>query len=178
MASAIVYFSRAGSNWVNDGVANIEVGNTKLLSKYIQKQIGGDLFEIKTKKTYTDEYYKATEEAKEELENNFFPELIEYPDLNKYETIYIGHPIWWSTFPMAVAEFLRKSNLSGKTIIPFCTHEGSGVANSDRDMVKYSPKNNIAKYFEIRGYKCQNIEGDTKTQDNINQWLDRNKHSN
>ena len=68
MASAIVYFSRAGNNWVNDGVANIEVGNTKLLSRYIQKQIGGDLFEIKTKKTYTDEYYKATEEAKEEFE--------------------------------------------------------------------------------------------------------------
>lgn len=175
MKSIIVYFSRAGSNWVNDKVDNIKTGNTKLLSQYIQKRIGGDLFEIKTKKQYTDEYYKATEEAKDELNSVFFPELIEYPDIRGYDTIYIGHPIWWDTFPMAVAEFLRKNNFSGKKIIPFCTHEGSGVANSEKDISRYTSNSNICSYFEIRGYKCQNIIEDKKTQKEIDDWLKKNQ---
>ena len=178
MTNAVVYFSRAGSNWVNDNVTNIEIGNTKLLAEYIQKKIGGDLFEIKTKKTYTDEYYKATEEAKEELNSNFFPELLEYPDLNKYDAIYIGHPIWWGTFPMAIAECLRKNNFSGKKIIPFCTHEGSGIANSANDMRTYVPQGDIVNYFEIRGYRCQKIEEDKEIQEEIDKWLKEINQSN
>ena len=175
MSSVIVYFSRAGSNWVEDGVKNIEVGNCELLAKFIQKQTNADIFKIEQKKQYTDEYYKATEEAKEDLKNNNFLELKNLPDVSKYDTIYLGYPIWWSTFPMAIATFLKNSNLSGKTILPFCSHEGSGIADSAKDLQKYCPNSIIKDCFEIRGYKCQNIDNDKDVQNSIIEWIKNNK---
>ena len=175
MSNIVIYFSRAGSNWVEDGVKNIDIGNCKLLAKYIQKKIGSDIFEIKSKKVYTNEYYKATEEAKQELNNNERPELIEYPNLDKYDTIYLVYPIWWSTCPMAVFSLLEKEDFTNKTIIPFCTHEGSGIANSVNDIKKYSKCLNVKDAFETRGYKCQNINNDENLKQAINKFIENNQ---
>ena len=175
MTSIVIYFSRAGSNWVKDGVGHLDVGNTELLAKYIQKKTGSDIFKIETTKQYPDDYYQATEVAKEELQNGFRPKLIKYPDnLEKYDKIYLGHPIWWSTFPTAVFTLLEKCNLDGKMIIPFCTHEGSGIANSDRDLKQICGNSKIKSYFEIRGYMCQEIDTNANLQNKINAWIEKN----
>ena len=175
MSNLIVYFSRAGSNWVEDGVKNIDIGNCELLAKFIQKQTNADIFKLEQKKQYTNDYYKATEEAKEDLKNNNFIELKSQPDTSKYDTIYLGYPIWWNTLPMAVATFLKNNNLSGKTIIPFCSHEGSGIADSLKDLQKYCPKAAIKECFETRGYRCQNIEKDRDLQNSIINWINNYK---
>ncbi len=175
MTSIVIYFSRAGSNWVKDGVGHLDVGNTKLLAKYIQKKTGCDIFKIETTKQYPDDYYQATEVAKEELQNGFRPKLIKYPDnLEKYDKIYLGHPIWWSTFPTAVFTLLENCNLDGKMIIPFCTHEGSRIANSDRDLRQICGNAKIKSYFETRGYMCQEIDTNANLQNKINTWIEKN----
>ena len=174
MSSIVVYFSRNGSNWVDDKVDNLEVGNCEILAKYIQKQINADIFKIETKKQYTNEYYKATEEAKEELQNNARPELLSYPEnFEKYNTIYLIYPIWWGTCPMAVFSFLEKYDFSNKTIFPFCTHEGSGISNSVSDIKKYAQNAKIKNAFEVRGYKCQNLDKDVNLQAQIKDFLNQ-----
>ena len=176
MSAIVVYFSRAGSNWVKDGVKELSVGNNEILAKYVQKQIGADIFKIETKRQYTNEYYKATEEAKEELKQNARPELVEYPEnLDKYNTIYLVYPIWWSTCPMAVLTFLEKYNLEGKTIVPLCSHEESGVANSVEDIKKSAKGAIVKEAYETRGYRCQNLENDKEIQDEIDKFLQKNK---
>jgi len=159
MSSLVVYFSRAGSNWVKDGVANIDKGNTEILAEYIAKKVNADVFKIQTNQVYTNDYRKCTEEAQEELNNNFRPEILDCPEnLDKYDTIYIGYPIWWGTFPTAVFAFLEKFNWKDKTIYPFCTHEGSGLSNSVNDLKTICKDATIKSFFETRGYTCQNFE--------------------
>lgn len=171
MNSIVVYFSRAGSNWVNDKVANLDIGNGEFIAKYVQKITKSDIFRIKTKHEYTNDYNTATREAKAELEENARPELIEYPEnLSKYDTIYLIYPIWWDTCPMAVMTFLEHYDLTNKTIIPLCSHEGSGIANSVKDIKKHT-KAFVKEAYDTRGYKCQNLDKDTKMQTEINNFL-------
>ena len=159
MSNLIVYFSRAGSNWVEDGVKNIEIGNTKLLATLLKNKIDCDIFEIRTKKVYPEEYYACTEEAKNEVKNNIFPDVLNAPEnLDKYDTIYIGHPIWWDNIPNVMIGFLKKYNWQGKTIYHFCTHEGSGAANSPKTLENICKGAVIKPYFETRGYMCQDMD--------------------
>ena len=175
MKSIVIYFSRAGSNWVNDKVANLETGNGEFLAKYVQKITKSDIFQIKTKRKYTNNYHTATKEAKVELEENARPELIEYPEnLSDYEKIYLIYPIWWDTCPMAIVTFLENYDLTNKTIIPLCSHEGSGVANSVKDIRKHTNAS-VREAYETRGYKCQNLNQDTKMQTEINNFLAVNR---
>ena len=174
MNAIVVYFSRAGSNWVEDNVANLKVGNNEIVANYIHSKVGGDLFKIETSRKYTDEYYKATEEAKEEKNNQERPEVLNLPEnLDKYDTIYLCYPIWWGTCPMAVFTFLEHYDFASKTIIPFCSHEGSGKSESVDDIKKTCPNAIIKDYFETRGYKCQTLIKDNVLQNEINNWLEK-----
>ncbi len=173
--SIIVYFSRAGSNWVNDKVENLKIGNGEILAKYIQKKTSADLFKIETKHKYTDEYYTATKEAKEELLSNKIPELIKYPDnIDEYDKIYLIYPIWWDTCPMAIMSILKKYDFTNKIIVPICSHEGSGIANSISD-IKKNTNAIIKNAFETRGYRCQNINNDKELQVELDNFLEKNK---
>ena len=127
----VAYFSRADEN--TGGVGYIEKGNTKILAEMIAERTHGDIFEIKTVKPYPKEYRPATEAAKQEKEEHARPEIVgELPDLSKYDVVFLGYPIWWSDLPMPVYTFLDGENFAGKTILPFCTHEGSGLSGTDR----------------------------------------------
>lgn len=96
---------------------------------------GGDLFEIRTVKEYPENYTECTKEAMRECKAKERPELEEYPDsLDEYGTVYLGYPNWWGTMPMAVFTFLEHFDLSGKTVLPFCTNEGSGMGSSESDL--------------------------------------------
>ena len=160
----IAYYSRKGNNYLNGSIVYLEVGNTEVVAKIIQEKTGGDLFEIDTIKTYPEDYTETTNVAMEEKRKNARPELIRVVDqMDLYDVIYLGYPNWWGTFPMAVFTFLESYDFSGKTIIPFCTHEGSGLGNSERDIRKLCPNANVLPGIAIRGGSAKNAGNSVKS---------------
>jgi len=148
----IAYYSRKGQNYKNGDIVNLPIGNTEVIAKKIQGFVGGDLFHIDTLKPYPLDYTETTEVAKVELRQKARPELTgTIKNMNDYDVIYLGYPNWWNTFPMAVFTFLESYDFSGKTIIPFCTHEGSGMGNSERDIKKLCPKTSVLSGIAVRG---------------------------
>lgn len=148
----IAYYSRRGQNYVAGSIKNLPVGNTEVVAKKIQEITGGDLFEIDTVKPYPQDYTETTEVAMKEKRENARPVLTQSVDnMDQYDVVYLGYPNWWNTFPMAVFTFLESYDFSGKTIIPFCTHEGSGMGNSERDIIKICQKGNVIKGLALRG---------------------------
>ena len=148
----IAYYSRKGQNYVAGKIENLAVGNTEAVATKIQKITGGDLFEIDTVKAYPVDYTETTHVAAAEKRANARPELTtRIENMDAYDVIYLGYPNWWGTFPMVVCTFLESYDFAGKTIVPFCTHEGSGIGNSERDIKKLCPKANIITGLALRG---------------------------
>ena len=155
----IAYYSRKGQNYVNGAIKNLAKGNTEIVAEFIQKNFGGELFEIETVKNYPIDYTECTEVAKIEIQQKFRPELKKYlPSIDNFEKIFLGYPIWWSIPPMAVATFLEKYNFSGKKIIPFATHEGSGLGGSINYLKKICPNAEILEGIAIHGADAKNSE--------------------
>ncbi|MGE4588856.1 MAG: flavodoxin [Acidaminococcaceae bacterium] len=141
-------------------------GNTRSVAQEIQKNVGGDLFEIKTTHSYPEDYRETTTQARNEKDNNFRPQLTaEVANIDSYDIIYIGYPNWWGTMPMGVFSFLEKYSFAGKNIIPFCTHEGSGLGNSISDIKRTCPQSNVLKGLALRGSNAAN------SQQEIAAWL-------
>ncbi|WP_347474371.1 flavodoxin [Clostridium sp. LS] len=137
------------------------MGNTEVISKKIQELTGGDLFEIETVKVYPKDYTETTNVSKEELRGNARPKLTEkVENMDSYEVIYLGYPNWWGTMPMAVFTFLESYNFKGKNIIPFCTHEGSGMGSSERDIKKLCPSAKVLPRLAIRGSNVSRADKD------------------
>ena len=150
----IVFFSHAGENYV---VGNIKVGNTKLVADEIQKVTGGDEFEIVAERNYDMPYGSLTKLAKEEQERNEKPAFKgEVKDIDKYSTVFIGGPVWWGTYPQVMFSFFDKYDLNGKTIIPFTTHEGSGLGSVVEDLKKLYPNATFKEAFSIYGHETRN----------------------
>jgi flavodoxin len=166
--SLIVYYSRKGQNYMDGRIINLPIGNTEVIAKKIKEFIGGDLFEINTVKPYPIDYTETTNVAREELHKNARPELSDtVKNMDDYDVIYLGYPNWWGTFPMAVFTFLESYDFSGKTIIPFCTHEGSGMAGSERDIKKLCPNVQVEKGISIRGSSVNSADSLIKS------WLSK-----
>lgn len=159
----IVFFSHAGDNYA---VGNIKVGNTKLVANEIQKETGGDEFEIVAERNYDLPYGSLTKLAKEEQERNEKPAFKgEVKDIDQYSTVFIGGPVWWGTYPQVMFSFFDKYDLNGKTIIPFTTHEGSGLGNVVEDLKKLYPNATFKKSFSIYGYETRNDLS------KVNKWI-------
>lgn len=168
--SLIAYFSRKGNNYVGGSIVNLPVGNTEVAAKKIQKLTGSDLFQIRTVKSYPEDYTETTNVAQEEKRGNARPELTETVDnMDSYDVIYIGYPNWWGTMPMAVFTFLEEYDFSGKTIVPFCTHEGSGMGSSERDIKRLCPNANVLSGLAIRGSSIERSDKD------ITNWLKKSR---
>lgn len=164
---AVVYFSRTGEEY---GVGNITKGNTAIVAEFIAKKTGADVFEIKAATPYPNEYDACTELAKRELETNARPAIVSNIDnLAQYDTIFIGYPIWWSALPRVMMTFLESNDLSGKTIIPFCTHGGSGLAGTERELKAACPNSKVLDGVAIVGKRCQNNPDDVRAE--VNQWV-------
>ncbi len=156
----IAYYSRKGQNYVGSQIVNLPVGNTEVAAKMAQEITGGDLFEIQTVKEYPVDYTETTHVATAEKRANARPELaVHIENMDQYNTIILGYPNWWGTFPMAVFTFLEEYDFTGKTIIPFCTHEGSGLGNSVNDIQRTCPTANVWKGLDIRGSSVKNAGG-------------------
>ena len=150
----VVFFSHAGDNYA---VGNIEVGNTKIVADYIAELTGADQFEIVTHKYDGMAYTPLINMATEERKNGELPEYEGDVDLAPYDTVFIGGPIWWGTYPQVMFTFFKKhaNDLKGKTVIPFTTHEGSGLGNSVEDVKAAFPGANVQKGFSIYGHEVR-----------------------
>jgi len=168
--SLIAYFSRKGNNYVGGRINYLSIGNTEIIAKKIKEITGSDLFQVDTVENYPEDYLETTEVAQDEKTLNARPELTEkVVDMDAYGVIYLGYPNWWGTMPMALYTFLESYDFSGKTIIPFCTHEGSGIGNSERDIEKLCPEATILPGLEILGSSVKNADHLIKS------WLDKYK---
>lgn len=140
MSALVVYFSRPGENWFDGTIRSLKTGNTEVLARAIAEAAGADIFRIETVKPYPEAYRACTDLAKKELAAGVRPELKSCPkELGAYDTVYVGYPVWWGTAPMAVFTFLEAFGWEGKTVRPFCTHEGSGLGRSVEDIAKACP---------------------------------------
>lgn len=151
--SIVIFFSHAGDNY---SVGKVKEGNTKIVADYISELTGADQFEIVTHKYDGMEYSKLINLAQEEANNDELPPYEgKAPDLARYDTVYIGGPVWWGTYPRVMFTLFRDINLDGKTVIPFTTHEGSGLANCVEDVKSAFPGANVQKGFSIYGHEVR-----------------------
>lgn len=160
----VVFFSHAGDNY---SVGNIEVGNTKIVADYISETTGAEQFEIVTHKYDGMAYTPLINLAQEEVRKGELPEYEGEIDLSQYDTVFIGGPVWWGTYPQVMFTFFKNhaDDLRGKTVIPFTTHEGSGLANCVEDVRKAFPGANVTKGFSIYGHEVRT--GKSK----VEKWL-------
>lgn len=150
--SIVAYYSRHGETFFNSGVITVQVGNTEVVAKKIQNLTGSDIFQIDTVNSYPYEFKETVEIAKQELKEQFRPELTAIVDnMEQYKIVYLGYPIWWDTYPMAVATFLDSYNFDDKIIIPFCTHSGSAFGRSELDIMKAAPNATVLNGLSLRG---------------------------
>ena len=148
----IIYYSRKGENYFNGSIRSIAKGNTERAAEYIQQAVGGDLFEVETVKPYATSYSACIEEAKQELRTDARPELKKYlTDISAYDTVFVCGPCWWGTYPMAIFSQLNKLNFHGKKVTALMTHEGSGLANSERDLQKHCAGATFVKGLAVHG---------------------------
>lgn len=154
-----VYYSSKGENYWNGSIKNLKKGNTERVAEFIKKAVGGDIFEVDSVKTYDADYNKCIQEAKAELQSKERVAVKSYlENLEDYDTIFVGYPNWWGTMPMVMFTFLEHYNLSGKTIIPFCTNEGSGMGKSESDLKNICKGAVIKKGLSIHGAEAENSE--------------------
>ena len=163
----IAYFSRAGENH-NVGV--IEKGNTEIIAEMIAQQTGGDLFHIETVTPYPENYRECTNVAQQELRNNARPELTATVDnFDGYDVVFLGYPNWWGDMPMAVYTFMESYDFSGKTIVPFATHEGSGLASTESSIARICSGAKVLDGLAVRGSVAQNSQ--EKAKESVVNWL-------
>ena len=155
----VVYYSRKGENHFPGGIRSVEKGNTAYAAEYIAKAVGADLFEIDTVKPYAANYRECCMEAVAEAKANARPEIKGYvDDISGYDTIFVCFPCWCGTAPMCIFTFLEHYDWSGKKIVPLCTNEGSGLANSEKDIAASCPGAVMVPGLSIRGHQCKDSE--------------------
>lgn len=169
MAELIAYFSRRHQNYVNGSIRELDTGNTEIAAGILQKLTGAACFQIEPRQEYSRDYNECIAQAQADQRRDARPELKAYPEsLDGIDTIYLGYPNYWSTMPMAVFTFLEHFDFTGKTIRPFCTHEGSGMGASEQDIRRLCPGARVEKGLAIRGGSVRDA-GPA-----IQKWLDGN----
>ena len=163
----VVCFSRTGEQY---SVGVIDEGNTAIVAKMIAEKTGADLYEILPETDYPYTYAALTDAAKKEQSENARPAIKNpLPDLAQYDTIFIGAPVWWGDWPMILYTFFESADLSGKNLVPFSTHEGSGLSGFDKKLSKACPNSTVLKGLAIRGNDCQNDKSGVESK--VMNWL-------
>lgn len=166
--SLVIYFSRTGEQYT---VGTIEEGNTAIIAKMIAKKTGADIFEVLPEKdNYPRTYNALTDYAKKEQNEKARPAYKgTLPNLEQYSTIYIGAPVWWGDWPMIMYTVFESNNFANKNLVPFCTHEGSGLSGFDRKLKNSAKGAKILKGLAIRGGDAQNNRA--KSEKAVDEWL-------
>ncbi|AWK51036.1 flavodoxin [Clostridium beijerinckii] len=169
----IVYFAVAENSEV-DAISSASVrevngeakGNVRILADTIQSQVGGDFFSIETEEDYPGELKTLVDFAEEEQKANGRPKLLSHiENLDDYDTIFIGYPNWWYDLPMPLYSFFEEYDLSGKNIIPFCTHDGSEFSSTIDTIKELEPDAAIVKGLAV------NHKNVLKAKDDVTKWL-------
>lgn len=159
MANLIIYYSRKGENYAGGSIVNLPKGNTEIAAEFIQKAVGGDLFEIETVKPYAKSYDECIKEAKNELQRSARPELKAYLEsIDQYDSVFVCGPCWWGTYPCAVFSLLERLDFTGKKMFPLMTHEGSGLGRCESDLRKLCAGASFAKGLAVAGSKAAQSE--------------------
>lgn len=168
MSELIVFFSRKYENYVNGEIKNLEIGNTEAAADMIHELTGADMFRIEPLQAYSKNYNECIAQAQEDQRRDARPELKSYPEsIEPYQIIFLAYPNYWNSMPMAVFTFLEHYDFTGKVIMPLCTHEGSGMGNSIKDIERLCPKAIVGPGLAIRG-------GDVKrAEEEIKKWVQK-----
>ena len=165
----IAFFSRADENYFGGAMRYVKVGNTEIVVNDMKEMINADTFKIEMKDPYSPVYMTCIDEAKKDLRAKARPELVSMPaSIDEYDTVVLAYPNYWGTMPMAVFTFLENYDFSGKTILPLCTNEGSGMGGSERDIKKTCPGANVKSGLSVTGSEAANAAGRVK------KWLAAN----
>jgi flavodoxin len=146
----IVYFSRSG--------------NTRGIADLIHREAGGTIHEIRPEVPYPSSYDAVVEQAGREIRAGYKPALQStFDHIESYDTVFVGSPNWWGTIAPPVATFLSEHDLSGRTIVPFCTHGGGGLGRVEKDIAKLCPRSTILSSLEIYGSGAGNAQAKVST---------------
>lgn len=170
MATLIAFYSRAGENYFGGQYRTVAVGNTEKVANRIAETTGGTLFKIRQKAPYAVDYESCIRQAKADQQAGARPELAELPySLDGYDEIYLGYPNYWGDLPMAVYTFLEAFDWTGKTIHPFCTHEGSGLSGTGRKIAAVCKGARVTPGLAIRGSDVDAAAGTVRA------WVQQNQ---
>ena len=165
----IAFFSRADENYFGGAMRYVKTGNTEIVVNGMKEMPEADSFKIEMKDPYSPVYMTCIEEAKKDLRSKARPELVSMPaSIDEYDTVVLAYPNYWGTMPMAVFTFLESFDFSGKTILPLCTNEGSGMGGSERDIKKTCPGANVKSGLSVTGSEAADAAGRVK------KWLSAN----
>ena len=183
----IAFFSRADENYFGGAMRYVKVGNTQIVVNEMKEMIEEesrahreaqvphaprtevDSFKIEMKDPYSPVYMTCIDQAKKDLRAGARPELVSMPEsIDEYDTIVLAYPNYWGTMPMAVVTFLEAFDFTGKTILPLCTNEGSGMGSSERDIKKYAPNAELKRGLSITGSEAANSKG------SVQRWFSAN----
>ncbi len=148
----VAYFSRTG--------------NTREIANQIHRGVGGDMVEIQVVEPYPEDYEEVKKVAMQEQVSGYKPALkTKIRNMKTYDVVFIGYPIWWGRLPTPIRTFLSEYDFSGKIIVPFCTHGGSGLSGSVADIRKLCPKSTIQDGLAVWGRDAKNAQSD------VSAWL-------
>ena len=165
----IAFFSRADENYFGGAMRYVKVGNTEIVTGIIKELIPADTFKIEMKNPYSPVYMTCIEEAKKDLRAKARPELVSMPaSIDEYDTVILAYPNYWGTMPMAVYTFLENFDFTGKTILPLCTNEGSGMGSSEREIRKTCPGADVKRGLPVTGSTAANSKS------SVERWLKAN----
>ena len=165
----IAFFSRADENYFGGAMRYVKVGNTEIVVGLMKELIEADSFKIEMKDPYSPVYMTCIDQAKKDKAAGARPELVSMPEsIDEYDTIVLAYPNYWGTMPMAVFTFLEAFDFTGKTILPLCTNEGSGLGSSERDIKKYAKGAVLKKGLSITGSQAANSRG------SVQRWFSAN----
>lgn len=147
-----------------------KTGNTEAIAQEIQSLTNGTLVEIETVEPYPDSYSETVDIAESEKEANARPEISTTVDnMDQYDTIFIGYPIWWYTYPQVILTFFDNYDLTGKTIVPFVTHGGSGMSGTEDDMREYLSDKDVTVLDGLAVSRNDIEEDESQT---VTNWLE------
>ena len=167
----VAFFSRTGENYA---VGRIEQGNTHIVAEMIASATGGTLFRIEPATPYPDDYRACTEIAQREKRSKARPALVGEIAAEEYDVIFLGYPNWWGDLPMCVYTFLEQHDWQGKVVIPFCTHEGSGLSDTENRLRTTCRGASVLNGLAVRGSVAQNEREKARKQ--VLEWLKRLKY--
>lgn len=148
----VAYFSRSG--------------NTRVIAGLIHRQLETDLFEIRPTTSYPEDYLATVDQARQERDSNYEPALEStISDISNYDTVFLGFPIWGETAPAVIRSFLSKHDLSGKTLIPFVTHGGYGLGNSQSVIASHASNAHLLKWLVMEA------DQERRTMETVMEWL-------